>query len=193
VRARPGGFTLLEVMLALALMSIILAALWGTFFVSERAVTATEEHLVRMHELRTVLDMVRREVEAALPAREGEYFFTVQDRDAYGARASRLSFTTHASAVAGPANVMYYAEEREGRLVLLKRMTSFRRDPQEGLEAVAVEEIKSFSVEVRDDNKWLGTWDGAPPREVRVTITVPLKDRSLTLSETMSLRIGRLI
>jgi len=99
---RPGdrGFTLLEILVAAALLSVILAAVYGTFNMSHRAVEGMDETLLGLQESRGVMDMLMREVEAVSygPDRRTTSF-SVEDRDLYGRQASRLSFTDRKSVV----------------------------------------------------------------------------------------------
>lgn len=184
------GFTLLEVLLALAIVSIILAALYSSFFMAHRAVTGEEDSLVRLHEVRTLMDMIRKEVEAAVPGRETDAFI-IRDRDMYGNQASELSFSTHNSPLAGPGRVEYYVEEEDERLVLVKRLTPPGKE-EEGMEAEALEEVVSFTLEALQDGSWLKTWQGPGlPEELIITVTVPLRDRELTLREAVRPRVGR--
>ncbi len=48
-KKKNGGFTLLEVLLATALTAVVLAAVYGTFFLVERAREGANGSLVRMY------------------------------------------------------------------------------------------------------------------------------------------------
>lgn len=191
-RDSTKGFTLIEVLLALALFSVVLGALYGSFFMAHRAATGTGDALLRLHEVRTVLDMLRREVEAAIPGEGEDGLFVVNDRDFYGAQASELFFSTNNSPLAGPGRLEYYVRELDGRLVLIKRLIPPTMDSGEAMEAEALEEVESFTVEVLQKGDWLKTWQNQGlPEEVRITVAVPLKDRVLTLREAVRPRTGR--
>src|SRR5208337_1291135 len=56
------GFTLIEMLLAIALLSIVLVALYSTFFLSQRAVEGAGDALVRLQEGRMAIDTLRREL-----------------------------------------------------------------------------------------------------------------------------------
>ncbi len=48
------GFTLIEMLLALALLSIVLGALYSTFFLSHRAMEGIDGGLVKLQECRRI-------------------------------------------------------------------------------------------------------------------------------------------
>ncbi len=191
-RTPLGGFTLLEVLLAVSITAMVLAALYSSFFVTQRAVHATEDTLVALHEARTALDVIRREVEAAF-TKEGLEDFVISDRDFYGKQASSMSFVTHASIYEGLARVSYRVEERQKRLVLIKTLTFVALDEAEAPEAEMVEEIVSFTVEASGDgSQWIRTWNEKKmPSMLRISMEIPVGGRSVELSITAKPRNGR--
>jgi general secretion pathway protein J len=195
--AGQRGFTLLEILVAVALLSIILAAVYSTFELSHRAMEGMDESLLALQESRTVMDILARELESASydPVRKNTSF-TLEDRDIYGKQASRLSFTTLSSVVPGLSIVSYYVEEKEGKQVLLKKIKAAHLEADTP-GAELIEGIDSFTVEVREAGKWVKTWDTAQilrrPAEVRVTLTMNIKGRPVTLYETLRPRIGNAV
>ena len=63
--AKANGFTLLEVMLALALLAFVTALLWGTFAQTARVKERIEKTQDRTHTLRVALMRMTREIEMA--------------------------------------------------------------------------------------------------------------------------------
>ncbi|MEE4304819.1 MAG: prepilin-type N-terminal cleavage/methylation domain-containing protein [Wenzhouxiangella sp.] len=61
-RRRQGGFTLIEVLLAIALVSIIMAMAYGGFRASVRATNSGEEVIEQTNRLRVVQQFVRRQL-----------------------------------------------------------------------------------------------------------------------------------
>ncbi|RFF29033.1 prepilin-type N-terminal cleavage/methylation domain-containing protein [Wenzhouxiangella sediminis] len=61
-RRRQGGFTLIEVLLAIALVSIIMAMAYGGFRASVRATKSGEEVIEQTNRLRVVQQFVRRQL-----------------------------------------------------------------------------------------------------------------------------------
>jgi hypothetical protein len=60
-----------------------------------------------------------------------------------------------------------------------------------------IENIGSFSVQVRRQDQWIKTWDTEinrqVPDEIRITLSVPVKERQLAVFDTAKPRIGRTI
>lgn len=189
------GFTLLELLIATAILSILLAALYSTFFLSERAIDGLDDSLVKLQECRNAEDVIGREIESLFYSRTNAHsLFKLEDRDIYGKQASRLSFTAFSPLVYGLSEISYYVEEKDGVLTLYKKMGNPYQEDQSAKGVDLVEGISSFAVEVKKGNEWVKTWDaaetGSPPAEIRITITALLKDRPVTLYETVRPMIG---
>jgi general secretion pathway protein J len=192
------GFTLLELLIATALLAIILAALYSTFFLSRRAIDGLDGSLIKLQECRNALDVIGRETESLLYSRTNSHsFFRLEDRDIYGKQASRLSFTAFSPLTYGLSTISYYVEEKDGVLTLYKKMENPYKpdDAAKGVELI--EGLGSFTAEVRQGDKWVKTWDtadtGAAPPEIRITITSIIKERPVSLFETVRPMIGGVI
>ncbi len=197
--AAEGGFTLLELLIASALLVIILTALYSTFFLSRRAIDGLDESLIKLQECRNAVDVIAREAESLLcDPMNTHSFFKLEDRDIYGKQASRLSFTAFSPLTYGLSAISYYVEEKNGVLTLYKRMGNPYKpsdNTEKGVELI--DDVGSFSVEVKQGDKWVKTWDtvetGTPPAEIRITITAMIKDRPVSLFETVRPKIRGVI
>lgn len=170
----PSGFTLLEILVAFAILSVILACLYSSFFLSRKAVDAVDDTLLVLQESRTLLDAMRREIEAATVQKgKGYTVFKIDDRDFYGKQASHITFTTFSPLMHGLARIEYSVEEEDDGLVLRKKISSAYREGGE-TSVVLVENLDSFTVEVKSQDTWIKSWNseltGRAPEEVRVTI-----------------------
>lgn len=195
---RPDGFTLIEVLVASALTAVVLGAIYGAFFSSYKAIEYLDGSIIRLHEARNALDIIGREAESALFNRDSDYtVFIVKDIDAYGAQTSGMSFTTYSPLAPGLTLVTYSVREDEENktLTLMKSLSSPYDTDREPALVEAVERIESFTVEALHKDQWLKTWDGRAqgelPRMLRVTITVPSGNGSVTLSRTLTPKIGK--
>lgn len=195
----PRGFTLLELLLALALLGILAGALYGTYFSLIKGREAASEGMEERRELRSSLDLLRREIAAAL-YRQGDkrHHFSIEDRDIFGKPASILAFTAIAPpqpgglAVSDQQELRYEIVERDKKMILgrsardLYHSGEAPRYPQ-------MENLEGFLVECRSGDKWVRSWDSAInmglPREVRITVTVQEGDKSVPYSVVASPRI----
>lgn len=200
-----GGFTLLEVLVALALLAIISAALYSTYFTLVRGRDAATAGMESRRELRTTLDMLRRELSAAYYKKETRadnrkfLNFVVEDRDFFGKPASTLSFTTISPPGSGnlplsdQVEIRYRPLEKEGKIVLSRQARDIHV-AAEPLPYPQMEELEGFLVECHDGGKWVRNWDtdaelnGALPKAVRVTIRIKEGEKTVEFATTASPR-----
>jgi len=205
---RKSGFTLLEVLLSIALVAVVITVLYSTFFLSRRAIDAVDDSLVRLQECRSALDLMRREMESAY-LRDGDEkhtLFKIEDRDFFGSQTSQVTFTSFTPQAAGLAKITYRIDEGEGQLMLTKKIVSPFSRTEEPQAVPLIEDVESFTVEVRFNDRWVRTWDTAvtkkTPQEIRISLGVPLKRRGglsgdarqaagYRLAETVQPRRGR--
>jgi general secretion pathway protein J len=189
---RKSGFTLIEVLVSLTLLTVVLGAVYSSFFSVQRAVERFDNVSLRYHEARTTLDIIRREVEAAIlknPKQEDvidRASFEVKDRDIYGKTVSSMDFTAFSFRGIGMSAVSYFVQENDKVLTLMKN----EKPPiikSEGYAVALIEGIESFTVEVLFNNKWVKTWNAADtrklPEAVKTTIAFEDNGRIIKLSE----------
>jgi general secretion pathway protein J len=195
-----GGFTLLEVLIALALLSLVAGALYGTFFSLTAGREAATAGMEARRELRSTLDLLRRELSGAFyNGRSGNkrLHFVVEDRDEYGKPASVLEFT--AIAPPSPDNgssdqvlLRYQPLVTAGNMVLTRQSRDLylEGDP---LRYPQMEELAGFLVECYDGSKWVKSWDTAIniglPTAVRVTLSVKDGERTVDFATIATPRI----
>jgi len=191
------GFTLLELLIAMVLFSIILSAIYGSFFLSHRAMTGLDESLLKLQECRTALDVMTREGESIFykyKPDSSSSLVKVEDKDFYGKQASRLTFTAFSPLSSGIALISYYVEEKDGVLTLYKKMDNAYKPDNNAKGEELIEGLESFAVEVKDGTKWVKTWDTSEtkqaPLEIRITITAKIKDRPVSFFDTVRPKIG---
>ena len=194
-----NGFTLLEVLIAMALLSIIAGAMYGTFFSISAGQEAATSGMERRRELRTTLDQLRRELSAAyFSTNNKRLHFVVEDRDRFGKPASTLNFTAIApprddQPVSDVMEIRYTPIEKSGRMILARQSKDIylSGDP---LRFPQMEVLESFQVECYNGSKWVKSWDSALnlglPKSVKVTITVKEGDTSVEFNSMATLRMA---
>lgn len=198
------GFTIIEVLISLAILTIILGAIYSSFFISERAIERFEDVSLKYHEARTALDIMHREIEGAFfttagaqpvsGKTENRTYFLIEDRDILGKPVSRLRLTAFSSQSGIVNAISYYVEEKDGRFNLLKTESPIGiKTKEHSIEMI--EDIESFTVETLVNNKWIKTWDTTQTNElpdiVRVGITFNDKGKEVRLTEYARPKIGR--
>ena len=193
------GFTLVEVLVSLALLTIVVGSVYATFHTAQRAINRFQGISLKYHEARTTLDHIRREIESALfeplPQEKEENFtrFIIKDRDVFGKSTSALHFTAFSSQYNSVQDIQYYIEEQNGHLTLFKKQgPAVLSEDDYSIELI--EDIVSFTVETVFDRKWVRTWNaeetGGIPERIRITIEFDDNGRPVQLTEYSSPRIG---
>jgi general secretion pathway protein J len=191
------GFTLLEVLIAVAILSIVLTALYGTFFLSSRAMEDMDESMTKLQESRKAIDILRRELEAAYYKGDDEKTFVkILDKDLYGKQATQLEFTAFTTLRPGLSKISYYMEEKDKKRTLFKKIgSSFGKEESEG--ADIIEDLEEFTIEAKYQDKWVKTWDTGltkkMPDEIKISLSVMIKGRKVTLSDMARPMYGKTI
>ena len=178
------GFTLIELMVALALLVVLTGALYGTYFSVMGAREKGGARIEGRRELSNTLGKLHSELASTyFVTTNKKLLFVVEDRDSFGKPASVLAFTFISPPRVDPAPssdltlVRYSIQEKEGVLTLV-------RESREPYLDVAVKSfpypvmdvVEGFLVECYDGAKWVKSWDSSLnnglPALVRVTVTL---------------------
>jgi general secretion pathway protein J len=182
--SRNSGFTLLEVLIAVVLLGILSAALYGSYFGVIRARDRASAGMESRRELGATLDLIRREVSSALPldVTDKRLKFVVEDRDNFGVQSSTLELTTLAPpdvqnrSESGIIVVTYKMAEKDKKRILTRQERDLFSEEVTIPAYPQMEQISSFLVECYDGSKWVKSWNtainGRRPRSVRVTVQV---------------------
>jgi len=191
------GFTLLEVLIAVAILSIVLTALYGTFFLSSRAMEDMDESMTKLQESRKAIDILRRELEAAyFKDNDEKTFVKILDKDLYGKQATQLEFTAFTTVRPGLSKISYYMEEKDGKRTLFKKIeSSFGKEESEGTDII--EDLDEFAIEAKYQDQWVKTWDTGiakkMPDEIKISLSVMIKGKKVTLSDMARPMYGKTI
>jgi general secretion pathway protein J len=206
IQRRDKGFTLIEVLIAIAIMAMILVTLYSTFTLANRALFNVDQSLLKLQEARALVDTLKREIESTFYSKDISYcVFKMDDRDFYGRQTSSLTVTSSSPLIKGLANINYTVEERNGILVITKSMVSALSQAAENNKMDLLEDIESFTLQAKYQNAWVKTWDSSltntTPDEVKIILTMRMKNREgddknalpFSIFETARLRIGTVI
>jgi general secretion pathway protein J len=211
VTSSNKGFTLLEILVAVVLLGILTAAVYGSYFTVMRARERASEGMEARRELGSTLDLIRREFSAAVyNSNDKRLRFIVEDRDHFGKPASTLELTTltpPASGVrkeSGIIAVQYRMVDKDQQQILTRREQDIFFESVPVKDAVDVkgyypqmERISSFLVECYDgsSSKWVRSWDTAfPPHTLptvlRITVQVEENGKPAEFSVLAPVRVS---
>jgi len=190
-----NGFTLIEVLISLTLLTIILGAIYSSFFVVNRAFDRFDSVSTKYHKARMALDIMRREVEASIFKNEKWTSFVIKDRDRFGRTISEIDFASISLSNNMPVRIVYLVDENEGVLRLLKRETPMMQT-SDGFTVELIEDIRGFTVETLFGDKWVKTWDteitNKLPDVLRITIEFSDGGKEVSLTEYARLMTGKM-
>jgi general secretion pathway protein J len=189
------GFTLIEILNAVAILSIVLAALYSTFFLAHKAIDGMDEAMVKLQESRRALDILKCELDSAYVSTDKHTFFRMTDRDFFGKGASQLEFTAFSTLRPGLSRISYYVEEKDGKMNLLKKVDSPYNPSGETKGFAIIEDLSGFTIEAKyNDDTWVRTWDTdinrGKPLAIRISLSMAIKGRQVTLSDISAPKIG---
>jgi len=174
---RPrGGFTLVEVLFALAVLSVILLLLLSAFTGAGRAREILSSRSTEFRQIRLVMDRLGTELQGAFssPFRE-ESAFTVREDQFSGKPAATLVFTAFRLPETDggrlPADIVkirYFPRlSADGSSLEVHREQSdlpFLENRIAPKESLVAEGLSGFRVELYDGSAWLKEWPGGRPK-----------------------------
>ena len=196
------GFTLIEVLISITLLTVVLGAVYSSFFLVQKAVKRFDDVSLKYQEARTVLDIMRREIEGSFITHQvkditkNKTIFLARDRDIFDKKASEIYFTTFSSRDGNLNLAAYIVAEKDKSLTLMKMeapainiSTIFSKLQK----AELIENINGFSVEMFVNDKWVRTWDSSQtdsrPDIVRISIEFDDSGNNVNLTESERQRI----
>ncbi len=195
-----AGITLIEALLAIAILSIVSALVWGGFAQTTRNKKRVEEDLDRYHVVHAALERIQRELSMAYVSAQvnpspalvtSQTIFASTDRSG----GDRIDFTSFShqrllrDAHESDQNELSYFVARHpedsSRKVLARREQNRIDDnPRRGGRIeILIEDVVDFQLEFLDplSGEWVDSWDtsqaaGQPnrlPAQVKIFLTVP--------------------
>lgn len=196
-----SGFTLIEVLISLTLLTVVLGAVYSSFFTVQRALERFDNISLKYHEARTALDIMRREIESSLlknPESKDDMLaktsFIIKDRDIYGKNTSALELAAFSFRGNKLNAISYFVREKDGKFILVKK-ESPAITGSGGYIVDLIEDIDSFAIETLFNSKWVKTWDtkitGKLPDVVKISLVFSDGVKQVRLIEYAKPKVGK--
>ena len=178
-----NGFTLVEILIALALIATILLMVYGSYFATSRSARVCQARIAMGHQGRTTLDQMARQIRCAYAGiardedfresnkerkrivhEDGMYYFTGSRNASNGEILHFVMTNGYAEAGEKPAKglfeVTYRLDKREDTLFLSQRrfIGKTKKAPKRDWRAIA-KNIEYLDLKFFDGHKWQRRWD----------------------------------
>lgn len=188
------GFTLLELLLSITILSLVLASIYGTLNMGSRAWEKGERDIDKIQRMRVIMDILSREIKSTFP-----YVVTPSELDthkkfyAFEGKRDSISFVSAVPLKGGRKGLSwlsFWVEDNKGLVVverdalrtdIFKERNSIDKDEMEVLNAhisrIRFEyyELKRGREEDEGEGEWKELWDaekeGRLPHAVKIELT----------------------
>ena len=188
------GFTLLELLISIAILSLVLVMIYGTLSMGSRAWEKGEEDIEKTQRMRVVMNLLSREIKSTFP-----YKVTPSELDthkefyAFEGKKDSVSFVSTVPLKGGRRGLSwlsFWVEGEEGLVVverdalrsdIFKERNSIDKDEIEVLDSnitsmkLEYYELKSGKEEGEGEGEWKEHWDaekeGTLPHAVKIELT----------------------
>ncbi len=197
------GFTLIEILVAVALTSIILAALYSTFFSVLRAQSAIDKGLERTRGVSRFLETFSKEIKSSFYKENNPITnFTGEKNDRNGKTLSRVTLTTFTYPLlkegrpTGDLIAVRYSveEDRDKKMTLYKETWNpYAKDDRKNVfKAEVLEDIDGFEISYFNGKDWAKAWDARLDKKLpdAVKASISVRDKGdvkefTTIAQTM--------
>lgn len=198
------GFTLLEVLVALAILAVLITVVYGAFDHTVRSADALEEEQETYRVARQGLSLLGGEVRSAYWNKEHPEDYVFEGR------ADSLTLTTLSASggsfpflegplLSVPTEVSYFLETRQSEtgLFLMRSESSLSSSSSSAGEVHEVGgRIKSFTLRYFDGEEWRESWDSTEEKKIPAAVEAQLVflvrgEGERTFSSLVEIPLGR--
>lgn len=167
-----NGFTLLEILVALAIASMVIGSAYTLLFTVKKGTAGIYEKMREKEKAFNLLSMVRKEVESIYYSRDIDYTgIKIEEKDFYGKPASRLTFTCFFRE--GIKVISYAVEEDEdNRLNIIKTISDVIKGGKP-VKITVLKDVEGFRAQVLDegyDKVYDSTKLKKVPKDVKISL-----------------------
>jgi general secretion pathway protein J len=175
-----GGFTLIEIVLAVALSAMLLTAVYWTYFNINRSIDAAEENQEALETGRMLTEMIRKDIRGIVSDR---FSLSAKNQTVDGRVLGQVEFVTTAGFHADPLKLRRIGYELvvndKGDKVFVRKESTDLADPLDRTSTRVFELsriVRGFHLQFYNGTDWTEAWDsgasGALPKQIRVIFDV---------------------
>ena len=186
-----NGFTLLEILVALAIAAIVIGSAYTLLFTVKKGTTGIYEKMQEKEKAFNLLSMVRKEVESIYYSRDTDYTgIKIEEKDFYGKPASRLTFTCF---FRDGIKVISYevVEDKDNRLNIIKTISDVIKGGKP-VKMTVLKDVEGFRAQVLDegyDKVYDSTKLKKVPKDVKITLLLKGGEGGEEFSQICSLML----
>lgn len=174
-----SGFTLIEILLALALSALLLTTVYWTYFSINRSIDAATEGHDAMDTGRGLIELLKRDVRGITVAKF-PLVATIEEIDGQKVGAIEFATTSHLGQSTHRLTRVGYAlvQDSNGKKILVRRQTKDLRDEvvEFDMTSELSDIVSGFSLGFYDGTDWVDSWDSKTrnglPKQVRITLDI---------------------
>ncbi len=189
------GFTLVEILLAVALSALLMTIVYWTYFSINKSIDAATENQEALETGRILTELIKRDIRGISPAR---FRLAGKTEIVEGRAFGDMEFVTTAVLDGDPVRLRkvgysLVANEKGERIFIRRESRNLDdtlNDTAKSFELSRI--VNGFRVEFYNGTQWVATWDsgggGNAPKQIRVTIDVTDakgKTRTFTAEESI--------
>lgn len=180
-----AGFTLVEVLVAVALLGMIGAMVFGSLVMTTTAVEAGREHAAKEQTIRRILRLMAEET--SLSKRNAMYPWVGKNGTQEGQPADILAFLAMSQELStstvkeGETVRVVYTRERDRLIRFVRRNLYTLTDTNESLDQMELaDRVQAFNIRYYDDQNrvWIDEWPAVPkiPKALLIEVTFQYPD-----------------
>lgn len=172
VAGNRNGFTLIEILVALAIAAVVIGSAYTLLFTVKKGTAGVYEKMKEKEKVLNLLSMIRKEVESVYYAGNTDYTgIKIEEKDFYGRPASRLTFTCF---FRDGIKVISYAveEDKDNRLNIIKTIADVIKGGRP-IKITVLKDVEGFSAQVLDegyDKVYDSTKLKKVPKDIKISL-----------------------
>ncbi len=195
-KGKTQGFTLLEVLVSLFILSIIFTTIYGTFFTTHSILTDLKSRMESHRALRAALQVVKKDLRSAyflLPDTVTRFKGEDITKEIISPFLSFSAYTPFQREGSSNAlKVEYFLKRKDEREDLILIRSSWSKDSQDEIEEEElVDGVETFDISYFDGKEWKRKWDSELTKNLPKGVMLNISVNNFTLNSVIPIEGGQ--